>query len=240
MTLKSLSTRIKAVRLSLAVAAVLAVSACAATEGGADNSVLRKFQWFSYMEGGDFRDTCKVGAENRYRLIYNAVYTEQVRIYELSEQTSSLHTRVLLPADVKAFSINGLDGLLDPWRGKTAVTQLVTSDIDTIVADLKDAGAFGPPNVGTELASQGFFWTIAACHEGSYHFTGFSWPSTDLENLSFAKTIFGLDQTEISINAPRKTKTSRFAYPQNQSKVAVQQYHQKVGEHGLVRLGDLF
>lgn len=237
MTSKLSSTQIKS---ACVAAALLVLGGCAATEGASDNPILRKFQWFSYMEGGDFRDTCGHGETDRYRLIYNAVYTEQVRIYELSPRALALHARVMLPADVRSFSINGLDGLLDPWRGKTAVTQLATSDVDAIVADLKAVGVFGPPNVGTELASQGFFWTIAACHEGQYHFTGFSWPSTDLENLSFAKTLFDLDQTEIFINAPRKTKTSKFAYPANKSKVQVQQYHQKIGERGLVDLRSLF
>jgi len=237
MTLKLSSTKIKT---ACVAAALLVLGACTATTGGADNPVTRKFQWFSYMEGGDFRDTCGHGETNRYRLIYNAVYTEQVRIYELSPRALSLHTRVMLPADVRSFSLNGLDGLLDPWRGKTAVTQLAASDVGAIISDLKASGVFGPPNVGTELASQGFFWTIAACHEGTYHFTGFSWPSQDWENIRFAETLFALDQTEIAINAPRKTKTSKFAYPANKGKVAVQQFHQKIGEQGLVRLSDLF
>ena len=240
MTSKLLSTRIKAVRLAAAACAVLALGACAATEGGVDNPVLRKFQWFSYMEGGDFRDTCKAGAENRYRIIYNAVYTEQVRIYDLSERVSSLYTRVMLPADLRDFSIDSFGGLLDPWRGNTAITVLSASDLGGIVADLEASGAFGPPNVGAELSSREFFWTLASCHDGAYHFTGFSWPSPQWDQAHFADTLFALDSTDIPVNPPRKTNTRRKPYASNAPTRDKQKYNQMVGERGLVGFGPLF
>lgn len=241
MTSKLSSTRIKAMRLGVAVAAVLALGACAATEGGADNPVLRKFQWFSYMEGGDFRDMCKAGSENRYRLIYNAVYTEQVRIYELSEQTSSLHTRVMLPVNLRDFSTESFSGLLGPWRGTVSDTDLSAAEFGGVVADLEASGAFGPPNVGAQLSSKGFFWTLASCHDGAYHFTGFAWPSPQWDRARFAQTLFALDSTGIAVNEARKTNTSReLHYADRQPRRHIKQYHQEVGERGLAGFGPLF
>lgn len=241
MTSKLSNTQVKGLRLAAILSVVLSLGACAVTEGGADNPVLRKFQWFSYMEGGDFRDTCKDGGANRYRMIYNAVYTEQVRIYELSPRASMLHTQVMLPMDLRDFQVDSLAGLLDPWRGVEADTVLSASDLNGALADLVASGAFGPPNVGAELSSKGFFWTIASCHDGAYHFTGFPWPSPQWDQARFAETLFALDRTGVAVNPPRTTDTSRLhKYEEKVPRRKVQQYQQKVGEHGLAGIGPLF
>ncbi|MDA0240525.1 MAG: hypothetical protein O3A84_10935, partial [Proteobacteria bacterium] len=64
------------------------LSACtyqgATVEGfGTDHPITRKFSWFSYVGGEDIRTACVTGAPDRYRFVYNAVYNEQVRSYDL-------------------------------------------------------------------------------------------------------------------------------------------------------------
>ena len=217
------------------------LAGCAAQPGGADNPITNKFQWFSYIEGGDFRNACGPGAPDRYRIIYNAVYTEQVRIYELTSAPMRLHTRVLLPMDLRDFRVDSLGGLLDPWRGQAAGADLSAPDMDALVADLDAFGAFGSPNQGAELSSKGFFWTVAACHKGRYHFTGFPWPSAQWDQARFTTRLFALDPTGVPVNEPRKTKTSReLGTPKGPQKNPVQQYHLKVGKNGLVGWGTLF
>lgn len=217
-----------------ATAAVLALGACTAMEGASDNPVLRKFQWFSYMEGGDFKEACGAGAPDRYRMVYNAVYTEQVRVYELDPAAGMLQARVILPANLVNVEVREIGDLLDPWRGQSASIALADSDVEGLVRDLEGFGAFGPPNVGAELSSKGFFWTIAACHKGQYHFTGFQWPDPSWNRATFASRLFVLDTTGVAVNDPRWTPVMR-THPtkrDNEGQTA-NEFHIKVGEHGL-------
>lgn len=227
----------------LAVLAALVLTGCTASEGARDNPLLRKFQWFSYMEGGDFKDTCGPGAPSIYRMVYNAVYTEQVRIYELDPQANTLAARVFGKANLRHLSISSLNDLLNPWRGTEAVTRVSASDVQGLLGDLDASGAFGPPNVGAELSSKGFFWTIAACHEGQYHFTGFAWPGTAWDRARFTGRLFALDRTGVAVNDPRKTVTDRKLGENKTSSQRVDtrnQYHVKVGENGLDGFQPLF
>src|SRR5690606_21540976 len=45
--------------------------------------IVRSFNWFSYVAGDDIRARCGVDGRDRVRLVYNAIYSEQVRTYEL-------------------------------------------------------------------------------------------------------------------------------------------------------------
>ena len=238
MILKLLTSKIKV----LSLACLLGVlTACAATQGSDSNPFLRKFQWFSYVEGGDFRESCKT---DRYRMIYTAVYTEQVRIYDVTAEPSSgtLHTRIINTANVKDLeSVETWQTLLKPWRGTSIDTTLSPDELSGLVDDLESVGVFGSPNAGEELSSKGFSWTIAACHNGQYHFTGFAWPSDKWATLSFSDRLFALDTTRLAVNPPRKTFTSRrFGKPQLPGGHAQPEFHMKVGKNGLAGSGALF
>jgi len=243
MILKSLITKTKAsfLKAFCLVSVGGVVAACTAVPGMDDNPVLRKFQWFSYIEGGDFKDTCGARSPDRYRMIYNGISTEQVRIYDVSTQAQALHVRVLLPMDLRDFAVDSWSGLLDPWRGKAMDVKLTHADLAGLVTDLEDAGVFAKPNVGEELSSKGFFWTIAACQDGRYHFTAFTWPSQDFDKLLFANRLFRLDTLDVAINPPRKTQTRRtYSKARLAQSARAQEYYLKVGLNGLVGLGPLF
>lgn len=229
MTLKSSTAWIKGLAIA---SALFAVGACTATESTPDNPILRKFQWFSYLEGGDFKEACAAGAPGRYRMIYNGVYTEQVRVYDLHADTGRLDARLILPADLRAFSIDGLSGLLNPWRGTPVSHTVQSAEAAAIVAALDADGAFGPPAVGLELPSMGFFWTIAACHEGAYHFTALAWPSPAWDAATFDDALFAVDPINAAVNAPRATKVTRDKRRAVRYNV-VNEFVVKVGEHGL-------
>jgi len=242
MTMKSSIAWIKPLIKPLGLAiGLLALGACTAVEGVADSPILRKFQWFSFLEGGDFKDSCGPDAPARYRMVYNAVYTEQVRIYELDSAAGVLDARVVLPANFVDVEVREIGDLLDPWRGKAATTKLSSSDVDGLVGDLESFGVFGPPNVGAELSSKGFFWTIAACHEGQYHFTGFQWPDTAWNRATFASRLFVLDETGVDVNDPRWTAVMR-THPTKRDNAdqTANEFHIKVGPNGLAGPGPVF
>lgn len=215
-------------------AVVMTLSACAASDRTADNPILRKFQWFSYLEGGDFKPACAPGAPGRYRMVYNGVYTEQVRVYDLNAETGVLDAQLILPMDLRDFAVEGISDLLNPWRGKKASRKLTLPEVQSIVAALGADGAFGAPAVGTELPSMGFFWTLASCHEGVYHFTGMAWPSPAWDSTRFDVALFAVDPIPDAINPPRKTylwhdkRRGYYPDPAKQNEFII-----KVGEDGL-------
>jgi len=227
------------VALALAFTGALAglVSACA-SQGPTDNPLARKLSWFSYMEGGDIRAACGPTAPNQYRLVYNGVYTEQVRTYDFGAD-NRLNVGVTGAADVSQFSTSSLSGLLNPWRAKTAIRNLSQAEAAKIAMALERDGAFGAPAVGTELSSKGFFWTVAACHQGSYHFTALAWPSPAWENATFDDVVFDLDPSPIAVNPPRKTITTRDTKRGDTGHVIENEFHTKVGENGLYGVIDL-
>jgi len=237
MTLNS-SKPIKVV-LALALTGALAgVVASCASQGPTDNPLVRKLSWLSYLEGGDIRAACGPNAPNQYRLVYNGVYTEQVRTYDLGVD-QRLNVGVVGAAEVSQFSADSLSGLLNPWRAKTAIRNLNQAEVEQIATALERDGAFGAPAVGTELSSKGFFWTIAACHEGAYHFTALAWPSPAWENMTFDDVVFDLDPSPIAVNPPRKTITTRDTKRGDTGHVIENEFHTKVGESGLFGVIDL-
>ncbi len=182
-----------------AMTALLLLSGCAYQGSGVDNPVVRKFTWFSFVEGGDLRAACGPGAADRYRVVYNGVYDEQVRIYELDGHR--LRHRVIGDPDL-------LRGLaladpLDPWRGEGAERVLDPATRDRLVAALADSGAFAAPNVGLELPSRSFYWTAASCHRGEYRFNAWRWPNPDFRRLSLDEALLSLDRTGVPLNPPR-------------------------------------
>ncbi|WP_139134936.1 hypothetical protein [Magnetovibrio blakemorei] len=231
MTLK-LSNPIK---LGLVLALVSSAAACTST-GFTNNPLERKLSWFSYMEGGDIRAACGPATPNRYRLVYNGVYNEQVRTYELIAERH-LNVGVIEAVDLTQFG-EGIGGILAPWQAKMVGRDLDQEQSRALVNALAVDGAFGPPAVDTELSSRGFFWTIAACHQGAYHFTALAWPSQAWDDATFDDVLFALDPSPIAVNPPRKTLLDRIntGGPKNVESI----FNTKVGENGLAGFQPLF
>jgi hypothetical protein len=214
------------------MAALLALGACAAGDDIVNSPIQRKFQWFSYLEGGDFKAACTPGAAGRYRLVYNGIYTEQVRVYDLNAETGVLDTHLILPMDLRDFSVSEVAGLLDPWRGKPSSRLLSRDEVSSIVTALDQDGAFGPPAVGVELPSMGFFWTLASCHDGAYHFTGLAWPSAAWDQARFDDALQAVDPIATPVNPPRKTTLKRDPHAGQRYGIE-NEFIVKVGEDGL-------
>ena len=97
--------------------------------------------------------------------------------------------------------------LLDPtrpWRGEGTTVELSPDERRGLITALEDSGAFGPPNVGLELPSRSFYWTVAACHQGQYSFNGWRWPSPGFQALSFDDVLIRYDRTGQPVALPRE------------------------------------
>jgi hypothetical protein len=188
------------VLLSLCIAAVLA--GCA-SRGRIDNPVERKVTWFSYLDGSDIRTSCGEGSLDRYRLVYNASYEEQVRAYEVTADGAGgayLVARVKQPVDLSEFSFGDV---LGPWRWAKASAQFAPAAFKEFRTRLAASGFGAGAPVGLRLPSPAFYWVASGCQDGVFHFAAWLHPQTDLTQLPFTTALFANDGTGIAISPPR-------------------------------------
>jgi hypothetical protein len=193
---------------------VVAVIACT-TEGRFPNNPLsRNLQWFSYVGGDDIRSGCVAGASPRYRFIYNAVWDEQVRTYDLTRGAPG--TGATLEIHVVRDGTNVLQtGLF----GSTATlgTTRVVSRIDEqaylrLVRAVEASGFGAPARQNHRLPGWDFYWLVNACAEGRWHLNAWRRRDDGFNTLAFVQELFALDRSGIAINLPREvSEADRFA-----------------------------
>lgn len=223
-------------RLSLSLLVLASVSAMllvgCAYRGGSD-PFSRKVSWFSYLEGADIRAKCHDHADERYRFVYNGIYKEQIRAYDLTTGLGAdrhhLRARVIGAADL---TLLRLDDPLAPWRGLESEIRLRDQDLATLRKAMAAGGVFEGPPVGLELHSDDFYWTVAACSGGRFHFTAYRWPSERFDKAAFPKLLLGWDASGVPLNAPRETTMFELWGTNHPEHVA--RFNLKVGGDGLV------
>jgi hypothetical protein len=182
-----------------AIAAAVLLSGCAYTGNDIGNPLTRKFQWFSFVEGGDIAAGCAMGTPERFRLVYNAIWEQQVRFYEWDSTARTLTIGTIRPGNVASIE---LSDPLSPWRADSASVPLEPSAYDGLVAALEQSGAFGPPAEGLELPSHSYYWTAATCRRGAYSFTAWAYPSTAYDGARIPAALATLDPGREAIIQP--------------------------------------
>jgi hypothetical protein len=127
-----------------------------AVAGQPRNPLTRELAWFGYLAGDDIRGACRAGPD-RYRFVYNAVYTEQVRAYDLSIDAAGAGV-----LDTTAFgSIEVAEvlrrDLLLTWFGRPSRAATATHDVAALLWALDASGFDDPPPFGVRLDSGDFF-----------------------------------------------------------------------------------
>jgi hypothetical protein len=179
--------------LPVLMAAALAVAGCAPV-GIADDPVARVFQWPQIMAGEDIARDCATGGGERWRFVHNAVYTEQVRVYDIA--AGAVETRVfdrlnLLDIDIDRF-----------FRGARSTVALAPQDLQRLVAAVEsDLARAARP--GDHLRSDRFFWTVAACRAGGFRIAGFAYPADGSIPFAFPAEIARFDRSGRPLNPPR-------------------------------------
>ena len=189
----------------IAVAAVIGLSACTYRAGDEGNPIRRSFSWFSYLNADDLRANCTNGAPERIRVVYNAVWQEQVRTYDLTVGGDGAELRTQVTGDADFTRAILLTDLLSPWRGKIVRRRLSRREVRRLRRALRGSGFHEPVPQDTRVQSWGFFWMAAACEGGRFRFNVWAYPSRRFESVTLARTLGRLDRTKIPFNKPRET-----------------------------------
>ncbi len=177
-----------------------------------ESLLARKLTWFSYLNGDDLRARCSPGAPDMLRLVYNAVYVEQVRTYDIETavshdptQRNRMDIRVIGPANLSLLVTDEKNSLLAPWRGAASSIWLRDADMSRLWQSLSASNAFGPAPQGLQASGEDFFWIISVCRAGSFHFNAYKWPSEQFDAIQFDDLLFAWDMSDIAVNRPRVT-----------------------------------
>lgn len=214
--------------MTVVLTVIAGLGACTYQGGDIGDPITRKFHWFSFVAGDDIRSTCAPGTPDRARLVYNGIYDEQLRIYEIDALRRVLTSKVTDASDVAAIDPKDLAA---PWRAKESSTQLDEAGYARLAASFAESGLYAAPPVGLELPSRSYFWTAATCRDGHFSFTGFKPP---FDRLTFPAALFALDGTGIAVNQPKAVPLD----PQWEDKAKrgeVTRFTLKVGRDGMVR-----
>lgn len=180
---------------------VAALASCSWTGGDIGDPLERKAHWFSFVGGDDVRASCDATSPDRFRLVYNGVYDEQLRIYELDSLRRLITIRVVNQGNASQLSS---DDPLAPWRAVEAKVQLDQAGYDRLVAAFAQGGMFAPPPAGLELPSRSYYWTAATCRQGRFGFTAWKYPSAAFAAMGFDADLFALDTTGVPVNQAKE------------------------------------
>src|SRR5437899_6463412 len=117
--------------------------------------IVRSVHWFDYVGGNDIRAACGKDGRNRLRLVYNAIYDEQVRTYEIFLQpdgTAGMTVGVLAnQGNVSNLALFDGSDVLNPWRMKRGERILTVAATRDLLGLLQANAAVGPPKEGLRL-----------------------------------------------------------------------------------------
>jgi len=225
-----------------ALLAVLMTAGCT-YRGGIDNPLVQRASWFSYLDGTDIRDGCAPGSLDRYRLVYNGRYHEQLRSYEVVDDGTR---GAYLVARARS-QLEGLMGLslsdpFGPWRWEKSERRLTPEEFADFRRRMAESGFGARPPVGLRLYSDQFYWVASGCVDGVFHFDAWAYPSGRFDALRFPEFLFARDNTGLAVNQPRSLAPEwRFGERGNTgAKDFPTRFVLRVGEKGLGGASGLF
>jgi hypothetical protein len=206
---------VKKLRSGLAIAGLLlGLAACAyqpsGNQGaglGIDNPVERKFTWFSYLDAADIRNSCAAGGPDQLRLVYNAQFYDHVRAYDLLGGPNPLMTARArgTSGNLLNLGFDSLEGLFGPWNFRKSQVALTPAEWGELNDLLRKSGYATTDQSGMRLHSQDFYWLVAGCEAGRFHFNAWAErsSSTPLARIQFLDFLLKRDATGLPYKAPR-------------------------------------
>ena len=184
--------------------APLVVAACA---GPNDGLVGGRLSWFDYVGGSDMQQSCSQSTLERYRLVFNAEYTKQVRTNDILQNSDGatlrgkvFHGGVLVDASF-ASAVQGL-------VGRAGELPLSGPEFE----GFKRAVAVAKPFLEAEAAylrSDSYYWVVLECRRGSVLARAFTGSQTNLEGLAFRRFLLAHDPTGVPVRVQRPVPADR-------------------------------
>ena len=169
------------------------------------NPVTRTIGWFSYVGGRDIRNACAKAGNDQIRLIYNAIYAEQIRTYDLivnsDKNSAELLSRVIQPSP--RIQVDW-DTPLAPWSGMVNRKSVGRTDVERLMGALERSGYAETAPAGLRLRSDNFYWVVSGCVDGKFHLNAFQAPTMRFERIEFPPILFDLDMTDVPVNPLRR------------------------------------
>jgi hypothetical protein len=187
--------------LSALLAGLALLGGCA-YRGGIDDPLTQRITWFSYLGGSDIAEACGPGASERYRIIYNGRYEEQLRSYEVTVHGDSADLVVRVRNQANLSELSTAD-LLATWRWHDALVALSPADLARLRQLLADSGFFAGPPVGLVLHSKDFYWAASGCRDGQFYYGAWVHAQDQFGRVQFADFLLAHDPTAIALNPPR-------------------------------------
>ncbi|MFM7344680.1 MAG: hypothetical protein ACKO1J_04825 [Tagaea sp.] len=188
--------RFKSSVVGLALA-TFAVAGCADTRHAHD-PLFGRVSWFAYLAGDDIKSACVADAPARYRFVYNAVFDEQVRSYDLVRT----ETGAKLAVNVSGGGIRLVEFAVGSSLRPETVKRMAEIDLDRaayleLIRQVEADGFGAPPPEGLRLPSYDFYWAVSACAGGRFHFNAWRNETPGFAALRFPGLLFAQDTTTI-------------------------------------------
>ncbi|MGH6891009.1 MAG: hypothetical protein ACREEP_02005 [Dongiaceae bacterium] len=169
-----------------------------------DNPAVRKVAWFSYLDSNDIRESCVAGSLDRFRLIYNGQYEQQVRSYEITADGTGGAYFIARAKGRSNLAEVQLNDLLAPWRWQKSETKLSAGEFAQFHDLLTQSGwGQGAPQ-GKILHSRDFYWVAAGCRDGQFHFDAWVHAQGDFPEIKFQDFLLTHDKTGLAFRKPVK------------------------------------
>jgi hypothetical protein len=223
------------------VMAVMLLSVGCTYRGETDNPVVRKATWFSFLDGTDIREACGEGAPDRFRLVYNGRYEQQVRSYEITaDGAGGAYLVARARGRANAFDVS-LDDVFAPWRWRRSEARLSPAALGQFVASLERSGQFAGAPVGLRLFSGDFYWVGSACRNGAFAYHAWLYSDDGFAGVRFADFLFAHDQTGVAVNPPRRIPAGEYLGPAGRQQDQTQiRFWLQVREDGLGGIANAF
>ena len=156
--------------------------------------------WISYLSGNDIRAACTASTPDTYRFVYNAKFTEHVRVYEMLDAGDG---SALLDILVRGSTRIGSDPRQISSRidGKRSLNGLAPFERRSLLETLTASGFnSNPVPSGTVLPSDAHFWVVSGCQSGQFTLNAWVYPSDRWDEITFPGMLGQLDFTNVMFN----------------------------------------
>lgn len=186
-------------RIVASVTALLALGACEYT-GPAGDPVSRNLSWFDYVGGEALRDACAPGASTRLRFVYNGIYDEQIRTYDVVQLPGGRGAALSAWARGVGDLTQGVQfpNILSPWQAKRVKSVLDPQAMANLLKALDNDRFQSFKPSGLRLPSNEYYWIVTGCLNGRFHANAWMYPSDRFKGLQFPAVLLANDGTGVA------------------------------------------